>query len=377
MLKKAFESFDNTIQPDQDIKNRCREEHTELRAKIASDEVLKKIHIADFLQGSYARSTMLDLGEPDVDVVLVTKLPSQLFTPEQALQMFMPFCEKHYGKQNVTLNGRSICIDRGELSLDLVPTSAPSEAVIQNLSFYEMLMNSTGRILSKAINERSMASDEELDYDEVFGASASIVAEGDWAKEPLLIPDRHSKTWQETHPLATKQFTVEKNRRCDKLFLRVVRAMKWWKKQGSGHEGHPKSYPIEHMVGDHCPDKFDFVGEAIAHTFEAMLIAYEPWAKSKTVPILVPRGLDGKDNGPNVLGLVTAEDFAAFVEVLRQSCKLAVNAIQTDDEERAMSLWAQLFGTGFPNPGGTPSGGYGGYPIRRDRGGKARERDFA
>ncbi len=376
MLKSSFDEFDNSIRLSATSKTLCQKEHTELREKLAEDEGVKKFRIADFLQGSYARSTGVRSGEPDVDIVLVTNISKDQFLPEFALGVFLPFCIRHYGQENVKMNGRSICIDRGSLSLDLVPTSAPSEAVLHNIALYEEFMEPRRQIIAKSMHERHEG-DAPLDYDEDYGSSGSTVAEGDWAKDPLLIPDRHASKWQETHPIATKQFSVEKNARCNHLFLRVVRAIKWWKKHGSGHDAHPKSYPIEHMVGDLCPDNFKSVAEGVASTLEAMFIKYEPFAVGKRVPILVPRGLEESEDKPNVLALVTAEDFSTFVDALGRANALAGAAMNATDVEESKRLWGQLFGNAFPTPGGSGSSRKVGFPERTRKGDGALPGHFA
>ena len=193
------------------------------------------------------------------------------------------------------------------------------------------------------------AADDTLDDEEIVGNSGEAILTGDWAKEPLLIPDRHARCWQKTHPLATLRWTTEKNVACSRLFLRVARAIKWWRKNVSGGPEHPKSYPIEHMVGDHCPNDFKSVAEGVVRTLEAMYAAYRPFAEFKQVPKLTPRGLDPGDN--NVLSLITPEDFADFVERLRIASIRARDAFDFNgDPSDAALLWQHVLGPLFPVP---------------------------
>ena len=82
-------------------------------------------------RGSYRRSTSSKTqngNKSDVDVIVVTKLDSEEFTPEEALDLFVPFLEKHY-KDKYRIQGRSIGISlKVMLILDIVPTSAPGES---------------------------------------------------------------------------------------------------------------------------------------------------------------------------------------------------------------------------------------------------------
>lgn len=104
--------------------------HTTLRRRLEEDETLSKIIISTFLQGSYRRSTAVkpkNGNKSDVDVIVVTKLDSEEFTPEEALDLFVPFLEKHY-KDKYRIQGRSIGISLSYVDLDIVPTSAPGES---------------------------------------------------------------------------------------------------------------------------------------------------------------------------------------------------------------------------------------------------------
>ena len=104
--------------------------HTTLRKRLEADETLSKIIVSTFLQGSYRRSTAVkpkNGNKSDVDVIVVTKLDSEEYTPEEALDLFVPFLDKYYnGKYRI--QGRSIGISLSYVDLDIVPTSAPSES---------------------------------------------------------------------------------------------------------------------------------------------------------------------------------------------------------------------------------------------------------
>ena len=66
--------------------------------------------LALFLQGSYCRSIAVkpqNGNKSDVDVIVVTKLDSEKYTLEEALNLFVPFLDKHY-KDKYRIQGRSI-----------------------------------------------------------------------------------------------------------------------------------------------------------------------------------------------------------------------------------------------------------------------------
>ena len=99
--------------------------------------------------------------------------------PEDALNKFIPFLDKYY-KGKYRKQGRSFGISLSYVDLDIVPTSAPSEAVQEELSSEELV--------SEFSIEENLAFFTDSD-------------KSSWKNEPLLIPDREANTWEKTHPL--------------------------------------------------------------------------------------------------------------------------------------------------------------------------------
>ena len=98
-LNSYFSDFLQEIRPTDKQKEQYQSAHRELREKLNADAVLSPIIVSDFLQGSYRRATAIRPSaecKADVDVILVTKLSNQEFTPDQAMQKFIPFLDEHY-----------------------------------------------------------------------------------------------------------------------------------------------------------------------------------------------------------------------------------------------------------------------------------------
>lgn len=229
--------------------------HTTLRERLMADEDLAPIIVSTFLQGSYRRATAVkpkNGNKSDVDIIVVTNLNSEITTPEEALKYFKPFLEKYY-KGKYRLQGRSWGITLSYVDLDIVPTSAPSEAVREELSSDELITETT-------IEESYTFFSESED--------------SNWKDEPLLIPDREADTWDKTHPLEQISWTIDKNKRCNGHYINVVKALKWWKKVMCPDKKHPKSYPLEHFIGDCCPDGIESVAEGVVLTLEKIVNFY-------------------------------------------------------------------------------------------------------
>jgi hypothetical protein len=129
-LPSYFADFLSEIRLTRNQVDDCRPGHTTLRERLLDDDRLSKIIVNTFLQGSYRRATAVrPKGDKraDVDVIVVTKLHRDEFTPEQALAEFVPFLEKYY-KGKYEPQGRSFGIELTYVDLDVVPTAAPSES---------------------------------------------------------------------------------------------------------------------------------------------------------------------------------------------------------------------------------------------------------
>jgi len=128
-LSSYFKDFLADIRLQANDRESLKNAHRDLRSCLKSDEKLSGLIVNTFLQGSYRRSTAVRPSEgkrTDVDVVVVTKIDESV-TPDRAMEEFKPFLDEHY-KDEWEKQGRSIGIKTDSVDLDLVITSAPSEA---------------------------------------------------------------------------------------------------------------------------------------------------------------------------------------------------------------------------------------------------------
>lgn len=366
-LPSYFVDFLSEIRPRKDQLEALRSGHRTLRKRLRDDEGLASIYVSDFLQGSYRRSTAVrPLGDEqaDVDVIVVTNLDPEKVTPDEALDHFEPFLNTHYsGKWK--RNGRSIGIELVTFKLDLVVTAAPSEvqkalyksASIRTLQGIEDLEE--WRLVPSWPDPES---ESEPGY---FKRLAQAKSESEWKSEPLLIPDRDAKEWQPTNPIAQIEWTWDKNKLCHGYYVKVVKAIKWWRRQYEKPK-YPKSYPLEHLIGDCCPDDLSSVAAGVTGTLEAIVAKYQSHADSGQVPFLCDHGVD-----QDVFKRVTAEDFADFCSLVKDAAAIARKALDSQSEAESAEAWGNLFGSRFPEgpdegEKGGPQGGesQGGYTPR-------------
>jgi len=320
------------------------------------------------LQGSYRRSTGVrpeESEKADVDVIVVTSLDKEKTTPDQALKKFVPFLDEHY-KGKYEIQGRSIGIELSYVKLDLVPTATDLHDAVQAARYHD-IWAAASRI------------QEDFDDDDSLLRSSLLAVSRKGFNSPLFIPDREVKQWVRTHPVAQIAWTMEKNAKCNTHYINVVKAIKWWRRVNHPTPEHPKSYPLEHIVGDCCPDNTPSVAKGVTEALEEIADRYKLEAMTQQTPFLADRGVPEHD----VLKRVDGKDFAAFYEQACDAAKTARKALEAQSKHESAELWRKLFGKEFPEAppddrGGNDgdSGGKGGY-TKRDQETRLDQRRFA
>ncbi|PQO37830.1 nucleotidyltransferase [Bremerella cremea] len=342
-LPSYFTDFLSKIRPTAEQREKMKSEHRQLRDRLAEDDELAPIIIGTFIQGSYRRLTAnrpQDGEQCDVDVIVATTMHEDDYTPIQALNKFRGFLNAHY-PDKYELQGRSWGIEvDDEVTLDLVPTSAPSEAERQVLESVRAAVwsfpdepefsweNEYAPLLNGGVLERYVAN----------------VKAATWKDEPLRIPDRLAAVWENTHPLEQIRWTWEKSKSTNGHYVNIVKAIKWWRKLMVLVPKYPKSYPLEHMIGDCCPDAITSVAAGVTLTLESMEALYRPYADSGMVPKLCDRGVADHD----VLSRVSVEDFKQFLDAVKSASVVARQALDADTTKESARLWRTLFGDKFP-----------------------------
>jgi hypothetical protein len=362
-LNTYFNDFLYEIRPTDNQNDDYRQGYKTLRRRLMSDLDLKKIIVATFLQGSFRRSTAIrPQGDKraDVDLVVVTRLSQDEYTPQKAMDVFVPFLEQYYSGKYKS-NARSFAIELSYVDLDLVITSAPFERQISVLQ-------------SEAIDSELTPEEYHelayLDSTNQFGEALlktgryweKASSEPGWKSEPLFIPDREQKRWQRTHPLAQIEWTWGKNRATNYHYVNVVKALKWSWRIKHTEIKYPKGYPLEHIIGLCCPDGIGSVAAGVVLTLEGITSHFQYEGENHQTPLLPDHGVPEH----NVFARVSGDDFAAFYDWVKSAAVIARNAYDSDDIEESSRDWQMLFGNKFPKPAKqdstkgavNPGGGY-------------------
>lgn len=332
-----FKDFLTSIRLSNNQINDLKIGHTTLRKRLEDDETLSKVIVSTFLQGSYRRSTAVkpkNGNKSDVDVIVVTKLDSEEYTPEEALNIFIPFLDKYY-KDKYRIQGRSIGISLSYVDLDIVPTSAPSESeagVLQNGAL-------TSEFTIEDFQNNILLEKKDIGFSmEQFDLLFKSKDEPKWKFEPLLIPDLEAEIWEKTHPLEQIRWTYEKNKACNKHYVNVVKALKWWWKIQYPEHKRPKSYPLEHFIGDCCPNNINSVAEGIVFTLENIVQNYPE------KPYLGDRGVPEHD----VFERLSEDEYKNFYNAVCNAATTAREALDCTEVYESVCKWRMIFGSEFP-----------------------------
>ncbi|PKO03506.1 MAG: nucleotidyltransferase [Chloroflexi bacterium HGW-Chloroflexi-5] len=359
-LTNDFSEFLKEIRPTQTMLTNCKDGHTLLRDRLEAEESLQDCYVSDFLQGSYRRSTAVrPKGDQrsDVDIIVVTNLSEEKYTPKKAMAIFEPFLEKYY-KDKWRPQGRSFGIELSTVDMDLVITSAPSEIDIENLK--SEAVRTSDSVVS-APDWRLTPSWLSLRSRE-FNFSAKALLElsskqEEWKLSPLRIPDRDAGIWEDTHPLEQIRVTRDLNKNTNFHFVNVVKSIKWWWLDQLEDPQPPKGFPLERLIGECCPIGITSVAEGITRTFETIISLYGYHVSNSTKPVLPDYGVTSHD----VFKRVTPEEFATFYGLVQPAALLAREAFNSTDRTESGNLWRELLGNKFPKPpdnGGSKGQGY-------------------
>ncbi len=345
-LPTYFSDFLAEIRPTKNQRNELKTGHSTLRDRLRQDEELAKITVSTFLQGSYRRATAIRPHEgkrSDVDIVVVTTLHEEDYTPQAAMDLFVSFLERHY-KGKWAFQGRSIGISLSYVDLDLVITSAPSEVEQKMLRSASVISEDTPEDVT---DWRLVPSYVSLVERAMPGATARLLQarkEAEWQLAPLRIPDRDAEKWDDTHPLEQIRWTWAKNAACNGHYVNVVKALKWWRRINYTTPKYPKGYPVEHLIGLCTMNGIKSVAEGVTLALEAIRDTYEWYAQNEITPELPDHGVSAH----NVLHRVTGEEFSQFHGQVADAATIARRALDATTVRNSADEWRRLFGDKFP-----------------------------
>ena len=393
-----FEDFLNEISPTDAQCEEMDEAHQAVISHLRSTKLLKHIWVKSFVQGSYRRDTGLIGTEQhpcDIDVVVVTKLPDVLL-PAFALELFNApigeFCEAQNAKTKSQLchklQGRSWGVRvKPTINLDIVPTSSVEEAwtvplvddehtavklaaeasagrksmlalMEENFSFRGARAQARpgvgrqqlGTPINNPASEIRVFLEKRLHDATVkaAGESHSATSGGTIIPGALRIPDHAMEKWVATHPLGQINWTTQKNQRCNGHFTKVVRSLKWWKRERVTDCERPKGYPLERLIAECCPDGITSIADGVAKTFDAIIQKFGTQIDQGICPVIFDHGTTA-----NVMKRLLIADWKKIIAQVRKAHVIAQRAVNASETHEATICWHEIFGDKFPKPPST------------------------
>ncbi len=348
-LPSYFTDFLSEIRPSEQQKENYQTAHQTLRERLIEDSDTNALVIATFLQGSYRRATAVrpeGKHRPDVDVIVVTNIDSTdpKNTPDASIKLFVPFLNRRY-KGHWKPQNRSIAItDRDvDVDLDMVITANPPEADRKLLQTDAVKSFETpDDVRDWRLNENWVALNHRYGrFEDSLRKSAQTPEQ---RANPLKIPDRDLQRWEDTHPLEQIRWTWEKNDKCNGHYVNVVKALKWWRRINYPQTKYPKGYPLEHVVGDCCPNGIETVAHGVVAVFEEINRRYSDAIRQGSVPFLPDRGVPTH----NVLHRLSFTDFRTFYLQCAAAATVARKALDAGTIKESADTWRSLFGDCFP-----------------------------
>ena len=344
-LKGDFETFLAKIRPTDNQLRELKEGHETLRERLTCDDRLSDIVISSFLQGSYRRSTAVrPVGDKklDVDVVVVTNLAKNEISPQKAFDCFKPFLEQHY-KGQYKLQGRSFGIELAHVNLDMVIALLPQNADHEIWSSDAV----TSRVDLENARDWRLASNwvcstKRYGVENSHSTATASYNAAELNSSSLLIPDREASEWCETNPIEQIKQIRNKNKSTNGHFVNVVKAIKWWLIEQKRGDTQPKSFPLERLIEECCPNEIDSVADGIVKTFKGFNLKYCDEKK----PFLSDYGVPAHD----VLKRLIDEEFSTFCELVFKAQEIAHKALCSLDKNESRQLWRELLGEKFPAP---------------------------
>lgn len=298
-LPTYFEKFVSNVQPTEERISAVADGHNTLRGHLQDDAELAYPVADSFLSGSYARKTAIDPIK-DADIILILELTTlsedrREPRPRHVLENLRTAIDAFYDDVNLETQRRSIqvLLPDVDVRMDVVPAMAP-----------------------------------------------------DGKGEELFVPDYEQNIWVPSKPIGHIEWTRIKNAESNGQFVRVVKALKWWRGRALTKAGGPKSFLLEVMAGHHLHTS-DCLPVTFVRTARAMRDALAASYDRGEMPTVPDPSLADNDLAASCGW--TRPQVKAFIDALRTLIDVAQRAIDAQTKEESIRLWQSVFGDPYPS----------------------------
>lgn len=304
ITQQQFLDFLNDIEPSATTKANASAAHTALRKYLRDDATFRGHHVEAFLSGSYKRNTSIrprkkgdSVSRPDVDIIVVTNHTLSDHPPDVVDLLYWTLRREY---PDIRRQARSVGVKSTLADMDVVPIIQPG---------------------------------------------------GDGTT--MYIPDRKQEKWVVTNPPGHTAWTTAVNNRSDGRFKPLVKLFKWWRRENPTVSKRPKGFVME-CFAEQCFDPTQAqYADLFLGTLEQIVAKYAFNVMLKTVPAIADPSVPGN----SVTTGMTFDAFEGFYYKAKAHAELGREAQAEANEDRAVEMWRQIFGSRFPAGGRTRAAG--------------------
>jgi len=295
-IGKALKLYVDRITPPRTQLGAAQRSNNAVRKFLENDDYFGRLLEDTFLNGSYARKTVIRPIK-DVDIIVVVDREWREAIPSDVMESLRRKLAQRYPDWRTRRLRRAVNVTLSDIRLDVLLAVAPN------------------------------------------GLDA-----------PLEIPDRNEDEWIETDPKLQQELIATLGRRTGGNYTALVRLIKRWATARVGEDHRPGSFTLE-CLAYHCmvadPDSFKGpLDEAFMALLEAIIgfdlgidgwpFREDPTVRDPALPEL------------NVADRWTAESAEVFLDKAELAARRGDAAGRARSDKTCLDKWDELFGGGFP-----------------------------
>jgi hypothetical protein len=298
-IGNAFTMFLQRVSPPETQIAAAQRSNNALRAYLQNDTYFGPQLLDAFLNGSYARHTVVQPIK-DVDIIVVVGTDWLDGDPGRAMESLRSKLAQRYDGYRTRRQRRAVKISLSDMTLDVVLAVAPNGL-----------------------------------------------------QRPLHIPDREARRWIETHPKRQLELVKALRARTNNNYSRLVRLAKAWAKSRVAAADRPSSFVLEcavYHVTAASPGRF---AGPIDEAFAALLQDLYAWDAGRRGNLLSwghPTIVDPALPAVNVAARWDSSGADRFKEKLKRAVRHLEGVHRSRWDETEVRHWRDLFGAPFPAP---------------------------
>jgi hypothetical protein len=298
-VSDAFGIFLKNISPPDTQIATAQRSNNALREYLENDNYFGAQLLDAFLNGSYARHTVVQPIK-DVDIIVVVGTDWIEDDPGRAMESLRSKLAQRYDGYRTRRQRRAVKVMLSDMTLDVVLAVAP-----------------------------------------------------DGLERPLHIPDREVRRWIKTHPKRQLELVKALSGRTNRNYSRLVRVTKAWAKARVAAADRPSSFVLEcavyHMIAA-SPARFSGPIEEAFPVLLEDLYRWDAGRRGNLLPWGQPTIADPALPAVNVAARWDSSGADRFKEKLELALRHVEDVQRSRWDETEVQHWGELFGAPFPAP---------------------------